>query len=373
MSGSGSSRETGKSAVRRNVAIVGLGAAARKIHIPAIRKLGRLSLVAGADPDMPEGFGFPVFPALGPMLDAVDVEIVVIATPPVSHYELVLEALAREVHVFCEKPFVMELRQAEDLVRRADEAESVVVVNNEFRFMNVHRAAKAKIGGPDFGTLQFVQMIQTFRTSAQTEAGWRGEGDRRTCFEFGTHALDLCRYFFESDPRAITARMPRPGGGGGPDLLNLIELEFEGDRFAQITLDRLSRGRHRYLDTRLDGTEATIEARLGGRAEIALGIRGGTRRPYAKVDFAPSAAADLFRGECRRRLATDPLDIFAHSTARLLSEMLDALDAGREPPCSAADNVMTLRLMLEAYASSDAGGRRIALDSGLTEPKRGAD
>lgn len=53
--------------------------------------------------------------------------------------------------------------------------------------------------------------------------------------------------------------MPRGKQPNGPDYLNLIELEFSGDRVAHITLDRLSRGRRRYLDIRLDGEAGSIE------------------------------------------------------------------------------------------------------------------
>ncbi len=75
----------------------------------------------------------------------------------------------------------------------------------------------------------------------------------------------FCRYFFGEEPTSISARMPRGKQPNGPDYLNLIELEFSGDRVAHITLDRLSRGRRRYLDIRLDGEAGSIETSLGGR------------------------------------------------------------------------------------------------------------
>ena len=105
--------------------------------------------------------------------------------------------------------------------------------------------------------------------------------------------------------------MQRLGNSPGPDYLNLIQLEFSGSRLAQITLDRLSRGRHRYLDLRLDGTNASVETEFGGRLEASAGIRGGTRKPFFDFDFSPGGRAHLFRGELGRKIASDPLDIFA--------------------------------------------------------------
>lgn len=344
------------------IGIVGLGAAARNIHLPAFRKLGRLEVVGGVDPYIEESnFKFPVFASLGEMMDAARPDIVAIVTPPDSHFALICEALSSDAHVFCEKPFVSTLEEGRRVIALAKDRGRSVVVNNEFRFMNVHSAAKQKITSPQFGELIFISINQTFFVTSETEAGWRGESKMRTCYEFGTHALDLCRFFFDEEPLSISARMPKPGNHDGPDYLNLIALEFSGDRVAHITLDRLSRGPHRYLDIRLDGENACIESKLGGIAEIAFGVKGGSRKPYLRFEIAPSASARLFAGEKSNSLATDPIDLFPNATARLLGEMLDALENETDPPCSAADNLHTLALMLAAYESGERDGARVIL------------
>ena len=342
------------------IGVVGLGAAARNIHLPAIAKIAELTLVGGVDPYADKAaFAFPVHDSLAALIAADRPDIVAIVTPPDSHYALILECLAAGLHVFCEKPFVLTLDEGRAVIAAAAAADRHVVVNNEFRFMNVHAAAKDRIGTTGFGDLLFVSVHQTFFVTEATEKGWRGESNQRTCFEFGTHALDLCRFFFGEEPRSISARMPKPGRPGGPDYLNLIQLEFSGDRVAHITLDRLSRGPHRYLDIRLDGTEACIETRLGGQAQVAFGIRGGSKRPYSRLDFAASGSAHLMLGDKRTKLASDPLDLFPHSTAKLLRGMVAAIADGTAPPCGAADNLHTLALMLAAYRSADQNGAAV--------------
>ena len=343
------------------IAIAGLGRAARDIHIPALSRVDRVSVVGGADPVAPDAdFGFPLFADLATLLRATTPDIVIVATPPDSHFALVRDALESGAHVLCEKPFMPSLEEADAIIALARERSRRVIVNNQYRFMNVHRRARDMIGSADFGELQFLSMTQTFRVSPSTESGWRGTELRRTGQEFGTHALDLCRYFFGEEPASIRCRMPRPGGAGGPDYLNLVELTFSGDRVAAITLDRLCRGRHRYLDIRLDGTVGCIETHIGGGIELRLGIKGGTRRPFAKLDIALGGSADLWHGEASRRIATDPLDLLSRATWNLLCEFVEALDTGRTPPCDAADNRRSLALMLAAY-ESHATDRAIAL------------
>ena len=341
-------------AVRR-IAIAGLGAAARDIHLPAYAGLP-LQVVGGCDPAAAgRSFPFPVFDNTAEMLDRTRPDILTVAAPPDQHLALVEAGLRAGCHVICEKPFMPTLEEADRACTLARERGRALVVNNQYRFMDIHREARARIGRPEFGELLFVSIEQSFFTTEATEAGWRGQDPRRTWKEFGTHVLDLCRFFFGEDPRAVTARMPRPGKGGGPDLLDLVQLEFSGDRVAHVLLDRLCRGPHRYLTVRLDGTTGCIETRLGGGFEVRAGVRGRTRRPFLGADLSLGGQARLFHGERSRKIASEPLDVFARATRRLVAAMLGALDRGEVPPSHAEDNRRTLALMLAAYESAERG------------------
>ncbi len=346
------------------VGLVGLGSAAINIHVPALETLRRVEIVGGHDTASVAGARtMPVFDSLEALLERARPEIVCIVTPPGSHYVIAKQCLEHGVHVFCEKPFVETIEQGLDLIGLCRARSLSLVVNQEFRYMQTHAATKARIGHPDFGDLQFISASQSFRTSPATEAGWRGTSNRRTCHEFGIHVLDLCRYFFDEEPLSISARMPKPGGADGPDLLNLIHLEFSGDRAAQITLDRLTHGPHRYLDMRLDGTKGCIESSFGGLMEIAMGVQGNGVGPFVRLERRASASAKLFRGERGTVIGADPLAVFPAATARLFGKMLDALEAGSEPPCNAMDNLKTLALMLAAYESAERKGERIDVGS----------
>jgi predicted dehydrogenase len=340
----------------KRIAVAGLGAAARQIHLPAYRGIAGLSVVGGYDPALRDGdgrFPFPLFSSAEEMLDKARPDLLSVVTPPAHHLALTRLGLEAGCHVFCEKPFVPTLAEADEICAHSRAAKRWVVVNNQYRFMSIHAEAKKRIGAPGFGRLLFLSAQQSFYTTEATEAGWRGEDPQRTCKEFGTHVLDLCRFFFDEDPASITARMPKPGRASGPDYLDLIQLEFSGDRSAQITLDRLSRGPHRYLSLRLDGSEGCLETHLGGGLELHAGVRGGTRRPYLEVDLYLGGRARLYHGERFRKIASDPIDVFARATRRLVQALLDALEDGGVPPCNAEDNRRTLALMLAAYESAE--------------------
>jgi predicted dehydrogenase len=336
------------------VAICGLGAAARQIHIPAYRKLSDVEVVGGCDPTVKEGdFSFPLFDSMDEMIEKASPDILAIVTPTATHFELTKTGLQAGCHVLCEKPFMSSMEEAREIVELAEQAGKFVVVNNQYRFMNIHEVAKNSIGTPEFGDLLFMSANQTFYLSEQTEDGWRGTDSQRTCKEFGIHVLDLARYYFGEDPVSISARMPKGKNPDSPDYLNLIQLEFSGDRVAHIVLDRLSRGPHRYLDIRLDGSEGVVETSFGGKIEFHAGIKGGSRKPYLEADISMGGRARLYRGEKYKKLASDPLDVFAHATHKLVAAFIHALETGSTPPCNGADNMRTLALVYAAYESSE--------------------
>jgi len=335
------------------IGICGLGSATSQIHIPAYMKLPEVEVVAGYDPAAKNGdFTFPLFSSMKEMIEKASPDILAIVTPTSTHFELSKAALKQGCHVFCEKPFMSSMEEAAEIVDLARRLNKSVVVNNQYRFMNIHEAAKNAINTPEFGDLLFMSANQTFYVSEQTEDGWRGSDPQRTCKEFGIHVLDLARYYFGEDPVSITTRMPKGKSPDSPDYLNLIQLEFSGDRVAHIILDRLSRGPHRYLDIRLDGSEGVVETSLGGKIEFQAGIRGGARRPYMDIDAYMGGRARIYHGEKFRKIASDPLDLFAHATHKLVAAFIHALETGATPPCNAADNIRTLALVYAAYESS---------------------
>ena len=344
------------------VAIAGLGAAARQIHLPAYRKIPNLEVVGGFDPAVGRIDSIPLFTGVDEMLAATRADLFAVLTPPEAHADLVRQGLRAGCHVLCEKPVAPTLEEGQELAQVAAESDRQVVVNQEFRYMEIHRKSREWIGREGFGELLFLQAVQTFRRRAETEAGWRGQGRWRTCLEFGVHVLDLCRFFFGEEALAITAHMPDFGESEAPDHLVSIYLEFPRGRAASILLDRVTRGRHRYLEMRLDGSEGCIETQLGGSAEVRSGLRGGRKIPFMELDISGGGRARLYQGESFRRIGSDPLNLFAHATRELVTEMLQALEQEQTPPCCLSDHLKSLALVEAAYRSA-ATRDRLELDS----------
>ena len=344
------------------VAVVGLGAVTRNIHLPAYKKLAdKVEIVGGCDVDgaarqtAKEKFGLPeVFDDPLEMIKQTAPDIVSICTPPALHIEQSLMALENNCHVFCEKPVAESLPEADKLICAAAEAGRYVVVNNQFPYMNIHRAAKAAIGTPEFGKLLFLQAWQVFHPDEVTEADWRGRLRRRLCFEFGIHVFSLARYFFDDEPTAISAQMPNPLSKFQTDALNLFTLEFADGRAASIILNRLSNAPERYLDMRLDGENASVYTSIGGEVRLEAGLHTRQKLPFFGLNFVKGGKAVLQNGTKSKIIAKDGINPFASSTAYHFNNFVDAIKNGGEPPGTVADNRKTLALVFAAYDAAEA-------------------
>ena len=346
----------------KRIAIIGLGAATRNIHLPAYARLGtRVRVVGGSDPDQAArlavsrmGVGETSADA-AELLERVRPDIVCVCSPPELHRAHAELALAAGCHVFCEKPLATTLEDADAIVSAAERSGRQVVVNNEFPAMRIHRAAKAQIGSPEFGRLLYLHAWHTNRPTEHTEAGWRSRMHNRLGLEFGIHVFDLVRYFFEATPSRVLAHMPQPDASVSWDAITVVAMDFDDGRAASFVLDRLSKGPERYLDIRLDGERAAMHTSIGGQLQASFGLHTRDRRPFADIRVAGGGRAVLEQGSRSRVLATDGTNPFASATATHFADFLDAIDRGAVAPASVRDNRDSLSLVFAATRSAEEG------------------
>ena len=86
-------------------AVLGLGRAGTTLHLPALRRLRGAEVAVVCDPDPAAGAGLPERRTRDwREAIALDVDAVLVATPPETHAELAAAALEAGCHVYLEKP-----------------------------------------------------------------------------------------------------------------------------------------------------------------------------------------------------------------------------------------------------------------------------
>ena len=345
-------------------AFIGLGRAARAFHLPALRHVAQAVVVGGYDSAEEQRVawrretGLEAFDSLDELFERAQPDAVVVATPPDSHATYCLSALERGAHVYCEKPFVSTVEEADRVLEAADAAGRRVAVNHQYREKPIFRAIRERIGTPEAGRLVFCQLWQLMELAPWNESvAWRAGMARRTLLEGGIHLVDLMLTFFGEPPEAVYARHSA-GFHADPeaDAIQLVTLEFPEGRLGQITIDRLCPAATRYLEVRADCERASLRASIGGRAYLRVGMKRAEKSGL-RVDYGTGGLAWSERGTSRSMLARNPRDAGVSGTAELLKSFVAAIEEGREPPSSGREARTGIAVIEAAYESARTGGR----------------
>jgi D-apiose dehydrogenase len=146
------------------VALVGAGYFAR-FQLDAWRRMDAVQLVAVCDRDPAThelvrraGEEIQIYEEMAAMLDAVEVDLVDIATPPDTHLALTAEAAARSLDIICQKPLAPTREEALRLVEHCERAGVVLAVHENIRWAPWHREIARLIGAGQLGQLHRISM-----------------------------------------------------------------------------------------------------------------------------------------------------------------------------------------------------------------------
>ncbi len=354
---------------RASVAVIGLGEAGQGILLPALTSLPQVNVVSACDPDRStrehaaEVWRIPrVYADPAEMLAVEQPEIAAVATPPLTHAEMCLQAIANNCHVFCEKPFTASIEEADQVIAAAQAKNRVVAINNQYYQMPIYRTVKECLKAGQAGRLYHINVWQQMHLLPEAEGGWKASlKSRRVLYEFGTHVIDLLCYFFDAYPVSVSARIPqiRPGMEG--DVLITMRLDFPEDRVANIVINRMSHAPTRYLEMRLDCEESSFRISYGGIARFELGWDGKANRPRFRVSLTKGGEARREREGRSELLVKQPANARWQASKAHLTQFLSVLDKGVPPSISAIHAREVLRAVFAGYRSASEAGALVKL------------
>ena len=123
------------------IGLVGAGTVAEFGHLPALCLLPEVEVVAVADIDreraktIAQRFKVPkVYGSFQELLNEPCLDAVVVATPVETHYEIVMAAAEKKLHVLCEKPIAATVGQGIEMMEVMERQGLVLGVNFLLRF-----------------------------------------------------------------------------------------------------------------------------------------------------------------------------------------------------------------------------------------------
>jgi predicted dehydrogenase len=145
--------------------------------------------------------GVRTYSDFGTMLREVELDAVLIATPPNSHANMARLALNAGLHVFCEKPFCLNTRDGDELAQLARQKSLVAQVGYHYRFVGAFQEVKRLLDAGAIGEVTHILaeaygplLLKPKGTTWRTQ---RSEGGG-CLYDYAAHPINLVNWYFGS-------------------------------------------------------------------------------------------------------------------------------------------------------------------------------
>jgi len=331
------------------VGIIGYGRVAERAHLPALRELHEIFDVAAvADPaaeNLRRARG-----ALGlepqalhrdaaSLIDAADVDVVLLATPPSMRPRLAEAALRAGMHVVAEKPLAVSADAVGGLLRVAGESPAQLIAVHNYLFLPEVVATRRAIDAGEIGAVEHASVRMLGVVPGDDD--WRNDPARSGggVLMDMLHAVYLARWFTGEPARTVTALTRRPSGADIEDLALVLTA----------------------------GTATTASVSVGwGHGPGGFDVVGESGRIAVRYQqdgtppFAPLASVSATGASGRRRELEAAVEDPRRSFVELWRDVARVLAAGGAPRAGGDDAAETLEVVRAAYDSA-LSGRHVVL------------
>ena len=181
------------------------------------------------------------------VIDRDDVDIVVIATPVSSHFEIAKAALLADKHCFVEKPITASVAEAEELSKIADERGLTLFVDHTFIYTGAVKKMKEVITSGRLGEIYYFDSVRINLGLFQH--------DVNVIWDLAPHDLSIMDHLIDKRPVSVSAVGACHVGNGLEDIAYLA-LFFEDDLIAHFHVNWLAPMKIR--KTLIGGTKSMI-------------------------------------------------------------------------------------------------------------------
>ena len=222
----------------------------------------------GLDPTRNYGSYAEMFAAERGRADGI--EVVAVVTPNHLHYPVARAALEAGLHVICDKPLATSTVEADELVRRAADAQRIFAVTYNYTGYPMVRQARAMIARGDIGALRVVQveyaqawLAGPLESTGQRQALWRTDPTRSgpggAIGDIGSHAFNLACFVTAHVPEQILGDLATFVPGRRVDDNAHVLLRFANGARGMLWASQVAHGHENALRLRIYGARGGLE------------------------------------------------------------------------------------------------------------------
>ncbi len=345
--------DLGRGSEALGIGLVGVGWIARLAHLPAYRKAG-FRVVAAADPApearraAAEEWGVAhVYADYEEMMAHPGVAVVDVATPADTHPAVVAAAVAAGKHLLLQKPFARSYAEALSMVRSAEAGGVRLAVNQNARWAPAYQVAQRLVAHGALGEAFLFE--HAFRGGGwgmpgiPPQAGWYRGVRHGLLYESAIHYLDAAWWIMGSAPvRAACVWGQVPLQGTTREAYALITVQLADGAYATVSFYPPHRG-----------DDPTCSFRVHAQRGNLVGDVGWVHWWNSQRDRGDWLEIQVDEPHPARHRRSWRTCWFPDAFRGAMADLMDAVQAGREPLCSGADNLRTMLLLEACVLSAD--------------------
>jgi predicted dehydrogenase len=279
-------------------AILGTGLWARAAHVPALRGIDDLELIACVGRTMESTDRFAAteriphaFDSLERLLESAECpDLLVVAGPDDIHPAAATAALRAGVAVFCEKPLANTASMAEDLASLAQLTGIPATVGYSFRYGPAVQALKKDVASGRLGQIWFLELFEynsQFHPRLGKPMNWKGDPAHAAAgalYEYGSHVVDLAGWI-AGPIHEVSTSLTRVLPGARLDDVATIQMRLTGPAIGMLVCGWVLSGSVPGIRVRVHGSEGL------GEVEMSQTVIG--HQVYRRYDLDGSVREDV--------------------------------------------------------------------------------
>ncbi|MGB1695738.1 MAG: Gfo/Idh/MocA family protein [Paracoccaceae bacterium] len=290
------------------------------------------------------------------------VELVTVATPNATHFEITKNFLEAGFNVLCEKPMTMSVEEGEEIVRIAEKTGKICAVNYCYSAYPMVRQARAMIRAGELGKIRLV--VTNFSHGHHGDAGdadnprvrWRYDpamaGVSGQFADCGIHALHMASFLCDDQVETLSADFASTISSRQLEDDAMVNFRMSGGTVGRLWTSSVAIGRQHGFEIQIFGETGGLKwfaeqpnqlifTPLGGRTQIIEKGEGGLSEEATRLS----------------RVAIAHPEGFPLAVANMYCDFADALRGkARDGLPSASDGVRSMAAVHAAVTSANNHG-----------------
>lgn len=196
------------------------------------------------------------------------IDLVTVATPNATHFEITKAFLEQGFHVLCEKPMTMSVEEGEEIVKIARASGKICAVNYGYSGYSLVRHMKAMVARGDLGAIRLIKA--EFAHGHHADAAdadnprvrWRYDpaqaGVSAQFADCGIHALHMASFVIGQEAKELSADIVSCIASRELEDDAMVNLRFDGGAVGRLWTSSVAIGRQHGLTLQIFGEKGGL-------------------------------------------------------------------------------------------------------------------